>query len=67
MAVASTFGIVLCKLSYQQEPCPISLFEVDESSNLSLYDAFLPLVLAIYLQLEGDRELPLDIEEITKQ
>ena len=64
MAGASILSIVVGKLRYEKKLCPIILLKVDKSSEIGFHCTFLPLSLAIYLQLEGGEEFLLNAKEI---
>ena len=64
VAGAGILGIIVSKLRYEKKPCPIILLKVDESLEVGFHCTILPLSLAVYLQVEGNEEFPLDAEEI---
>lgn len=59
------FGIVVYKFCHRQKLCPIILLLINKYLEINLYCAILPFNLAIYLNIKCNRELLLDIEEIT--
>ena len=60
VAGAGVLGIVVGKLSYWQEPCPVILLSVHKGSEVCLHCAVLSLCLAIGLRMESRRESSLN-------
>ncbi len=58
------FRIIVGKFSHWYEPVPIILLEIDQSSEIGLYRAVLPLGLAISLSVESSGEPLLDPKEV---
>ena len=54
VAGAGVFRIVIGEFHHRQQPSPVVLLIVDESLEISLYCADLPLCLAICLRVEGN-------------
>lgn len=67
MVAVESFDVIICKLNYQQEFGLITLLKTNKNSKISLYSAVLPLYLVISLRVKGNRELLLNVKEITKQ
>ena len=67
MTGARIFSVVIYKLSYWQELCPIILLEVDKSSKIGLHGAVLSFCLTIYLRIESSGEPLLDAKKVAKQ
>ena len=61
------FRIIISKLHHRQEPRPVVLFVINQSSKVSFHYAVLPLNLAIGLRVEGGREPPFDAQEIAQR
>ena len=61
VAGASIYDIVVYKLSYWQEACPVILLPVHKGSEVCLYCTILSLCLAIGLRMESRRESSLDV------
>ena len=64
---ACVLRIVISKLGYWQEPSSVILLKVDERSEIRHHGAVLPVGLPLYLQMKGNREPLLDVEEVAKQ
>ena len=64
MADTGIHGIIISKLRYGKKLCPIILLKVDKSLKVGFYYTIIPLSLVVSLRVEGNRESPLDIEEI---
>lgn len=64
MANICIICIVVYIFHYRQEPCSVILLLIDKCSKVNLYHAVLPLGLAIYLNMESNREFSLNIKEI---
>ena len=60
VAGTGIFGIIVYKLSYWQEACPVILLLVYKSSEVCLYCAVLSFCLAIGLKIENPRESSLN-------
>lgn len=60
-------GIIIYKLSYQQEPSPIIPLKINKDSKISFYSAILLFYLAVNLGLENNKEFLLNAKEITEQ
>ena len=60
MTGAGVFGIVVGKLRYKKEPCPIILLEVDKDLKVDFYFTILPFSLPVYLVVESGGESSLD-------
>ena len=64
MVITGIFGVVVSKLRHKKKLCPIILLKVDKGLELGFYHTILPFNLAVYLQIEGGREFPLNTKEI---
>ena len=67
VAGACILGVVISKLSYWQEPCPIILLKIDKDSKISFHCAVLPLRLAVCLRVKGNGEPPLDAKKVAER
>ena len=64
IAGTSIFGIIIGKLYYKKKLYLIILFEVNKSLKVGFYYTILPLNLAIYLQVKGNKEFLFNIRKI---
>ena len=64
VAGAGILGIFIGKLRYEKKPCLIILLKDDKGLEIGFYHTILLLSLAVHLQVKGNRESLLDIEEI---
>ena len=64
MAGVGIFSVIVGKLRHEKKPYPIILLEVNKSPEVSFHRTILPLRLAVCLQVEGNKEFPLDAKEI---
>ena len=53
-------NIIVGQFRYDKKLCPIILLEVDKNLEVNFYHTILPLSLAVYLQVKGNRESLLD-------
>ena len=67
MSGACVFCIIMNKLGYWQDPCPVILLEVDKDLKIPLHGIVLPLDLSVYLRIEGGRKLLLDTKEVVER
>ena len=64
VANISIFGIIIGKLCYKKKLYLIILLKVDKNSEVDFYYTILPLSLAVYLWVKGNREFLLNTKEI---
>ena len=65
LASASIFGVVVSKLYHKKKSCVIILLEVYKNLKIAFYFIILPLILAVYLQIEDNKKFLVDIEKRT--
>lgn len=66
VACAGNFGVVISKLYYKQELCPIILLLIHKSINVSFYYVIEPFRLPVYLKIKCDEKLLLESQEVTE-
>ena len=64
MTGISIFSIVISKLCYRKKLCPIILFKIDKSLEVSFDHTIVSFNLAICLRVEDDKKSLLDAKEI---
>ena len=64
VANASIFGIIISEFCHKKKPCPVILFEIDESSKVGFYCIILPFGLTFYLKVENGKKFLLDVEKV---
>ena len=67
MAGACIFGIVVCNLSYWEEPSLIVLLEIDKNLEVCFHYTILLFCLVIRLRVKDVGEPPLDAKKVAKR
>ena len=64
MASTNICSVIVSKLHHNKKPYLIILLKIDKNLEINFYYIILPLNLAVYLQIESDKEFLFDIKEI---
>ena len=67
MAGARILGVVVCNLSYWEEPGPIVLLKVNKGLEVRFHCIILLFRWAVRLRVIGGGEPPLDAEEVAER
>lgn len=66
MAGDYILSIFISKLGHWQELCPVILFDINKSLEVSFYCAVLTFGLVIYLKIKSCRKPPFDFKEVVE-